>query len=172
MNSRGPEAPSLRERLARRKRRAGHPQQLGGSRLVGRLGAVEAQHPRVMRLERGHDHERVTTPAFQHAVQMRQRRLGPALVDGVGNVLDQSGGVASPAARSGNTYVIAVGVDITRKALIATSNGTAQPVSAAPCGVSLPGGVPCSPAGSNDGTHVQVAVGAGPGGPFYIAVLG
>jgi hypothetical protein len=101
-----------------------------------------------------------------------QPRIRWALVDGVGNVLDQSGGVASPAARSGNTYVIAVGVDITRKALIATSNGTAQPVSAAPCGVSLPGGVPCSPAGSNDGTHVQVAVGAGPGGPFYIAVLG
>jgi hypothetical protein len=104
--------------------------------------------------------------AFQGRVRWGQ-------VDATGNVVDQSGGIASPAARSpANTYVIAVGVDLSRKALLVTPNGPiAQAVSAAPCGGSLPGAVTCSPVGVNDNTHAQVIVG-GSGGPFYIAVLG
>lgn len=101
-----------------------------------------------------------------------QGRIRWALVDAAGNVVDQSGGIASPAVRSGNTYVIGFGADLSRKALLATPNGSsALPVSAAPCGGSLPGAVSCSPAGVNDTTHAQVSVG-GSGGPFYVAVLG
>jgi hypothetical protein len=101
-----------------------------------------------------------------------QGRVRWALVDVTGNVIDQSGGIPSPAARTGNTYVIALGNDLSRKALLVTPNGSiGLAVSAAPCGGSLPGAVTCSPAGVNDNTHAQVIVG-GSGGPFYIAVLG
>jgi hypothetical protein len=102
-----------------------------------------------------------------------QSRIRWALVDGAGNVIDQSGGIASPALRGpSNTYVIAFGTDLSRKALLVTPNGSsALSVSAAPCGGSLPGAVPCSPAAVNNSTHAQVTVGAS-GGPFYIAVLG
>ena len=100
-----------------------------------------------------------------------QGRIRWALIDAAGNVADQSGGIASPAAHSGNTYVIGFGADLSRKALLVTPNGANAAVSAAPCGGSLPGAVSCSPAGANDATHAQVTVGTS-GGPFYIAVLG
>jgi hypothetical protein len=102
-----------------------------------------------------------------------QGRVRWALIDAAGNVIDQSGGIASPAARSGNTYVIAFGADLSGKALLVTPNGsTGLAVSAAPCSGSLPGGVACSPPGVNDAAHAQVTVGSGSGGSFYIAVLG
>jgi hypothetical protein len=102
-----------------------------------------------------------------------QGRIRWALIDGAGNVLDQSGGIATPAVRNpSNTYVIALGADLSRKALLVTPNGsTGLAVSAAPCGASLPGAVSCSPAGANDNSHAQVTVGSS-GGQFYIAVLG
>lgn len=102
-----------------------------------------------------------------------QGRIRWALIDGAGNVLDQSGGIASPALHSGTTYVIDFGVDLSRKALLVTPNGMSPTVtmSAAPCGGSLPGAVACSPAGVNDNTHAKVSASSAPA-PFYIAVLG
>jgi hypothetical protein len=101
-----------------------------------------------------------------------QGRIRWALVDAAGNVVDQSGGIASPAVHSGPTYVIGFGADLSRKALLVTPDGAgALPASAAPCGGALPGAVSCAPAGTNDATHAQVTVGTS-GGPFYIAVFG
>jgi hypothetical protein len=100
-----------------------------------------------------------------------QGRIRWAVIATDGRVLDQSGGIA-PALRSGNTYVIDFGADLSRKALLVTPNGSnALAASAAPCGGSLPGAVTCSPPGVNDANHGQVTIGAS-GGPFYIAVLG
>ncbi len=101
-----------------------------------------------------------------------QGRIRWALIDAAGNVLDQSGGIATPALHSSTTYVIDFGVDLSRKALLVTPNGPSPvTVSAAPCGGSLPGAVSCSPAAVNDNNHARVTVGAA-SAPFYIAVLG
>jgi hypothetical protein len=103
-----------------------------------------------------------------------QGRIRWALVDGTGNVLDQSGGIATPALHNSGSYVIDFGADLSRKALLVTSNAnnpSPVTVSAAPCGGSLPGAVSCSPAGVNDHNHARVTVG-GASALFYIAVLG
>jgi hypothetical protein len=85
-----------------------------------------------------------------------QGRIRWAVVNASGNVVDQSGGIASPAVHTGSTYVIDFGADLSHRALLVTPNGpTAQPVSAQ----------------VNDSTHAQVTVGSS-GGAFYIAVLG
>ena len=87
-----------------------------------------------------------------------QGRIRWAVVNASGTVVDQSGGIASPAVHTGgsSTYVIDFGADLSHKALLVTPNGpTAQPVSAQ----------------VNDSTHAQVTVGSS-GGAFYIAVLG
>jgi hypothetical protein len=86
-----------------------------------------------------------------------QGRIRWALVSSTGAVIDQSGGIASPTAHTGPTYVIDFGADLSHKALLVTPNGaTAQPVSAQ----------------VNDPTHAQVTVGTSSGGSFYIAVVG
>jgi hypothetical protein len=87
-----------------------------------------------------------------------QGRIRWAVVNASGTVVDQSGGIASPAVHTGGSsaYVIDFGGDLSHKALLVTPNGTtAQPVSAQ----------------VNDSTHAQVTVGSS-GGAFYIAVLG
>ena len=85
-----------------------------------------------------------------------QGRIRWAVVNASGTVVDQSGGIASPAVHTGSTYVIDFGADLSHRALLVTPNGpTAQPVSAQ----------------VNDSTHAQVTVGSS-GGAFYIAVLG
>ncbi|MDX6675427.1 MAG: hypothetical protein QOH11_2845 [Solirubrobacteraceae bacterium] len=87
-----------------------------------------------------------------------QGRIRWALVNSAGTVIDQSGGIASPAAHTINspTYVIDFGADLSHKALLVTPNGAAaQPTSAQ----------------VNDATHAQVTVGTS-GGSFYIAVVG
>jgi hypothetical protein len=85
-----------------------------------------------------------------------QDRIRWAVVSSTGAVVDQSGGIASPAVHTGATYVIDFGADLSHKALLVTPNGaTAQPVSAQ----------------VRDPTHAQVTVGTS-GGSFYIAVVG
>jgi hypothetical protein len=100
-----------------------------------------------------------------------QGRIRWAVISATGAVLDQSGGIPSPVPHSGGTYVIDFGADLSHKALLVTPNGSNAPVSAAPCGGSLPGAVTCSPPGVNDANHAQVTISGG-AGPFYIAVLG
>lgn len=87
-----------------------------------------------------------------------QGRIRWAVVSSTGTVVDQSGGIASPAAHTSGspTYVIDFGADLSHKALLVTPNGaTAQPVAAQ----------------VTDPTHAQVTVGTA-GGSFYIAVVG
>jgi hypothetical protein len=98
-----------------------------------------------------------------------QGRIRWAQVDSAGNVLAQSGGIASPAAHSGATYVLDFGASLLGKGIVVTPNGTAAAsTAAAPCGG--PGGGLASCFAGNDANHVQVTVG-GAGGGFYVAVI-
>jgi hypothetical protein len=101
-----------------------------------------------------------------------QGRIRWALVGGAGGVIDQSGGVASPATHTPGTgtYVVDFGASVAGKALLVTPNGTSASAAAgAPCGGVGPGATTCA-AAVNDANHARVQLGAE--GAFYISVIG
>ncbi len=85
MDTFGSQGPGLVEGLAGRERRALEPQQLGGLGLAAGPGTLQAQHALVVTVEAGGDLQGVASGG-QHPGQHRQRGLGIATVDGVGQI--------------------------------------------------------------------------------------
>ena len=81
-----PEPPGLPQRLLGREGRALHPEQLGRFLLACHVGAVESEHPGVVRVQGGQHLERVPVALPDHAVQQLERGAAVASVDGVGEI--------------------------------------------------------------------------------------